>query len=591
MTAKSIDTSALPAAEERGTVAIEVNGMTIEAKPGEMLLGALRRAGVHVPTLCNMEGLFPSGACRMCVVEIDGMPNLAPSCACPVTPGMNVQTHSERAIRARKTILELLLADHPDDCLYCVRSTNCELQRLASELGVRQRRYVGDRRRQKEDASSPSIVRDPEKCILCGKCVRVCEEVQGVGAIDFVGRGSQSQIGTAFNESLNIASCIYCGQCIMVCPTGALREQSHIKEVMAALADPEMTVVVQHAPSVSVTLGEEFGLKPGTDVNGVMTAALRQLGFDRVFDTGFSADLTIMEEASELAHRIKNGGPLPMLTSCSPGWIKFVEEFYPEFKSNLSTCKSPQQMLGAIIKTYYAEREELDPRKIFSVAVMPCTAKKFEAGRVEMLHDGMADVDAVLTTRELARIIRMRHLDFHALKPDVADNPFGERSTAGKLFGATGGVMEAALRTAHYLLTGTELDNLKVDALRGLKGQKEARIKIGDLEVGVAVVSGLQNARQLLDDIRKGKRDVHFVEVMTCPGGCINGGGQPFATDTEAVKARMQALYTIDRDEPIRTSHSNPGIKRLYDEFLGEPLSEKSHHLLHTHYVERDVLV
>ena len=591
MTVKMIDKSELPAAEERAAIEIEVNGAMVEAKPGEMLLGALRRAGIQVPTLCHMEGLFPSGACRMCVVEIDGMPNLAPSCACPVTPGMKVRTHSGRAIRARKTIVELLLADHPDDCLYCVRSTNCELQRLASELGVRQRRYVGTRRRLKEDASSPSIVRDPEKCILCGKCVRVCEEVQGVGAIDFVGRGSQSQIGTAFNESLNIASCIYCGQCIMACPTGALREQSHIKEVMAALSDPEMTVVVQHAPSVSVTLGEEFGLKPGTDVNGVMTAALRQLGFDRVFDTAFSADLTIMEEASELAHRIKTGGPLPLLTSCSPGWIKFVEQFYPEFKSNLSTCKSPQQMLGAIIKSYYAEREELDPRKIFSVAVMPCTAKKFEAGRVEMLHDGMADVDAVLTTRELARIIRMRHLDFHALKPDAADMPFGERSTAGKLFGATGGVMEAALRTAHYLLTGMELENLKIDAVRGLKGQKEARVKVGDLDIGVAVVSGLQNARRLLDEIRAGKRDVHFVEVMTCPGGCINGGGQPFSTDTEAVKARMQALYAIDRDEPVRTSHNNLGVKRLYEEFLGEPLSETSHRLLHTHYIERNVLV
>ena len=590
MTTKTVDKAAPVHAEERAAVTIEVNGKPLEAKPGEMLLGALRRAGIQVPTLCNMEGLFPSGACRMCVVEVEGMPNLAPSCACPVMPGMKVQTHSQRAIRARKTIIELLLADHPDDCLYCVRNTNCELQRLASELGVRQRRFAGERRRLKEDASSPSIVRDPEKCILCGKCVRVCEEIQGVGAIDFVGRGSKSQVGTAFNESLNIASCIYCGQCIVACPTGALREQSHIKEVVEALNDPEMTVVVQHAPSVSVTLGEEFGLKPGTDVNGVMTAALRELGFDRVFDTGFSADLTIMEEASELAHRIKTGGVLPMLTSCSPGWIKFVEQFYPEFTKNLSTCKSPQQMLGAIIKSYYAEREELDPHRIFSVAIMPCTAKKFESGRGEMLHDGIADVDAVLTTRELARVIRMRHLDFHALKPEAPDTPFGERSTAGKLFGATGGVMEAALRTAHFLLTGKELENLKIDAVRGLKGQKEARVKVGDLEVGVAVVSGLQNARRLLEEIRAGRNDLHFIEVMTCPGGCINGGGQPFTTDTEAIRARMQALYTIDRDEPVRTSHSNPGIQRLYNEYLGAPLGEKSHHLLHTHYSEREVL-
>ncbi|MCK5117935.1 MAG: [FeFe] hydrogenase, group A, partial [Candidatus Latescibacteria bacterium] len=476
-------------------IKIEVNGKSIEAQPGEMLLSALKRAGIKVPTLCYMDGLFPSGACRMCVVEVEGQRNLVPSCAFPVAGGMKVQTHSPRAVRARKTIVELLLADHPDDCLYCVRNGSCQLQELAEELGVRQRRYTGEKNRYELDTSGLSIVRDPAKCILCGKCVRVCEEIMGVAAIDFIERGSKTRIGTAFDQGLNISSCINCGQCIMVCPTGALREQSYIKEVVNALGDPEMFVVVQHAPSVSVSLGEEFGVTPGTDVDGVMTAALRALGFDRVFDTSFSADLTIMEEASELAHRISTGGTLPMMTSCSPGWIKFVEQFYPDFLKNLSSCRSPQQMMGAVIKSYFAEREGLDPKKIFSVSIMPCTAKKFEAGRTEMSRDGVPDVDAVLTTRELARFIRMRGLDIRTLDPETADTPFGERTTAGKIFGATGGVMEAAIRTAHFLVTGEEMEKLEVTAVRGMKGVKEAKVTIGDLTLGVAVANGLANAR------------------------------------------------------------------------------------------------
>ncbi len=569
---------------------IEVNNRAVEAKEGEMILDALKRAGIKVPTLCHMSDMFPSGACRMCVVEVDGQPNLAPSCAVPVRDGMKIQTHSPRAVRARKTIIELLLANHPDDCLYCVRSGNCELQGLAEELGVRQRRYNGRKNDYHQDTSSPSIVRDPAKCILCGRCVRYCEEVQNVSAIDFIGRGSKTRIGTTFNAGLNISSCINCGQCVMVCPTGALREQSHLKEVQDALNNPDMTVVVQHAPAVSVTLGEEFGVKPGSDVAGIMTAAFRKLGFDRVFETSFSADLTIMEEASELVHRITTGGPLPMMTSCSPGWVKFVEQQYPEFLPNISTCKSPQQMMGAIIKSYFAEKMGLDPKKIFSVSVMPCTAKKFEMQRPEMFHDGVADIDAVLTTREMARLIRMRGIDLNTLSPDSADTPFGERSTAGKLFAATGGVMEAAVRTAYHLITGKELGNLKIQAVRGLDGIKEARVDIDGLEVGVAVASGLANAARLLEDVKSGKRNVHFIEVMTCPGGCIAGGGQPYATDTDRVRERMQALYKIDRDEPVRVSHANRAIQRLYDEYLGEPLGEKSHHLLHTHYAKRTVL-
>lgn len=571
-------------------ITIEVNNRKVEANPGEMLLTTLRRVGIHVPTLCNIDGLFPTGACRLCVVEVEGRPNLLPSCATPVTEGMKVLTHSPRAVRSRKTIIELLLADHPDDCLYCVRNGNCQLQSLAEELGVRERRYAGERGEHRVDLSSASLVRDPAKCILCGKCVRVCEEIQGVAAIDFINRGSKSRVGTAFDQGLNVSSCINCGQCVMVCPTGALREQSHIKEVLEALNDPEMFVVVQHAPAVSVTLAEEFGLKPGTDICGIMTAALRQLGFDRVFDTSFSADLTIMEEGSELVKRLTTGGQLPMMTSCSPGWIKFVEQYYPDFLPNLSTCKSPQQMLGAVIKSFFAQREGLDPKKIFSVSIMPCTAKKFEAKRPEMSHDGTADVDAVLTTRELARIIRMRGLNLDSLSPEAGDTPFGERSTAGKLFGVSGGVMEAAIRTAHKLVTGKELENMKVQAVRGLKGVKETKVQINDIELGVAVVNGLQNAANLLDEIRAGRKDLHFIEVMTCPGGCIAGGGQPLGADSEAIRSRMQALYKIDRSEPTRVSHANHGVQQLYKEFLGEPLGEKSHHLLHTHYSEREII-
>jgi iron-only hydrogenase group A len=572
------------------TMTIEVNGRQVEAKAGEMLLTVLRREGIHVPTLCNMEGLLPSGACRMCVVEVEGRPGLVPSCAAPVAGGMKVQTHSGRALRARKTIVELLLADHPDDCLYCVRSGKCDLQTLSSELGVRTRRYAGARNSQRPDLSSPSIVRDPDKCILCGKCVRVCEEIQSVACIDFVGRGSTTRVGTAFEQGLNVSSCINCGQCIMVCPTGAIHEQSHLKEVVEALADPEMLTVVQHAPAVSVTLAEEFGLKAGMDVCGAMTAALRRLGFDRVFDTGFSADLTIMEEAAELVQRITTGGTLPMMTSCSPGWIKYVEQFHPDLMGNLSTCKSPQQMLGAVVKSFLAEREGRDPRRIFNVAIMPCTAKKFEASRPEMARNEVPDVDAVLTTRELARLIRMRGLDMSRLAPEPADTPFGERSTAGKLFGASGGVMEAAIRTAYYMVTGREMEEFKVQPVRGLKGIKQARIRIGDLDLGVAVASGLGNAAQLLERVRAGDSDLHFIEVMTCPGGCIAGGGQPLGVDERAVRARMQALYQIDRSETVRTSHGNEAVQRLYAEFLGEPLGERSHHLLHTHYEPRQVV-
>ena len=570
---------------------IKVTGRSVEAARDETILTVLRREGISIPTLCYMEGLPPTGACRMCVVELARQGRLVPSCSQPVAEGMEVLTHSPMAVEARRTIVELLLADHPDDCLYCVRNGRCQLQELAEELGVRQRTYAGARTQHHIDTSSPAIVRDPSKCILCGKCVRVCEEIQGVSAIDFTGRGSGAEVSCAFDEGLNVSSCVNCGQCVMVCPTGALAERQHIRQVMDAINDPEMLVVVQHAPSVSVTLAEEFGMKVGIDVAGRMTAALRKIGFDRVFDTGFGADLTVMEEAHELVDRIRSGGRLPLLTSCSPGWVKFLEEFYPDLMENVSTCKSPQQMLGAVIKGFWAEREGIDPRKVYSVSVMPCTAKKFEAGRPEMIREGLPDVDAVLTTRELAEMIRMFGMDLASQESEAPDTPFGERSSAGKIFGASGGVMEAAVRTAYWMITGEDLSQLKLDAVRGPDGIKEARIDIDGMELGVAVVSGLGNARKLLDQIRDGREDIHFVEIMTCPGGCINGGGQPFAADLDAVRARMDALYRIDSEEGVRTAHSNKAVSRLYEELLEEPGSQKAHRLLHTSYGKREVMV
>jgi iron-only hydrogenase group A len=524
----------------------------------------------------------------MCVVEVDKQPNLVPSCSAPVAEGMDIQTHSSRVVEARKMITELLLADHPDDCLYCIRNKNCELQTLSENLNVRNRRLSGAKSSHHIDQSGASISRDPAKCILCGRCVRVCEEIEGVSAIDFIGRGSQSTIGTAGDKGLNISSCINCGQCIQVCPTGALSEKSEVDKVLTALNDPELTVVVQHAPSISIALGEEFGMKPGKDIAGQMHSALRKVGFDHVFDTSFTADLTIMEEGTELIGRISDSGKLPMFTSCCPGWVKYCEQFHPGFIENISSCKSPQQMMGALIKSSFAEHADIDPKKLFSVSVMPCTAKKFEAGREEMLKEGNADVDAVLTTRELASLFRLYNIEPDKLQPEQADSPLGLRSTAGKLFGASGGVMEAAIRTAYYSLTGEEMKDYKITQVRGLEGRKEAKVKIGETEVGVAVVSGLANAGKLIDEIRDGRSDLHFIEVMACPGGCLNGGGQPLGADEKALKARMKVLYDMDDTEAMKTSHTNPDVKKLYAEYLGQPNGEKCHHLLHTHYRKRD---
>lgn len=567
---------------------VNINGQVFSAKEGQTILDVCEHNGIEIPTLCHIKELLPSGACRMCVVEVEGAPNLVPSCSYPAYDGMIIKTHSGRALEARKTIIELLQTNHPDDCLYCVRSGKCDLQSLSQDYGVRQRRFNNHTPEQHLDISSPAIERDPAKCILCGKCVRTCEEIMGVSAIDFVGRGSSATVAPAFNIGLNVSSCITCGQCITACPTGALRESSTLKPITNALKDPAKTVVVQHAPAVSVSLAEEFGLKPGLDVNGLLVAALRRLGFDYVFDTSFSADLTIMEEASELVHRVQNNGPLPMFTSCSPGWIKYMEQSHPDMLGHLSTCKSPQQMMGALIKSIFADSNDLDSRQVYSVSVMPCTAKKFEAQRPEMATGAGADIDAVLTTRELARLIRSHGIAFDKLKPEVADTPFGERSGAGKIFGSSGGVMEAALRTAHYLITGDELDDPALKVVRGFDGIREAVIHIKGIPVGVAVVSGIKHAEKLVQEVKAGRKDLHFIEVMTCPGGCINGGGQPLHHDPARIKARASALYRIDDGAPLRTSHSNPTVKDLYSQHLGEPLGKRSHELLHTHYAARE---
>jgi len=570
---------------------IEINNKLVEANDGEMILDVLKRNNIKVPTLCHIKDMFPSGACRMCVVEDMNTGKLITSCSFPATNGMKIKTHSPRIVNARKTIVELLLSNHPDDCLYCVRNQNCELQDLSNELQVRQRRIRGEKNMHNLDLSSPSIIRDPDKCILCGRCVRVCEEVMDVSAIDFINRGNKTYIGTTFNKGLNTSSCVNCGQCIMVCPTGALSEKKHFSEIYEAINNPEIEVVVQYAPAISVSLAEDFDIKSGTDVNGKMNAALRQLGFDRVFDTTFSADLTIMEEASELIDRISNGGTLPLITSCCPAWVKYAEEFASDFLDNVSTCKSPQQMLGAVIKSYYAEKENKDAKKIYSVSIMPCTAKKFEQQRQEMTHKGYSDVDAVLTTRELAEVIKTFGIDFKNLDSELPDSPHGIRSSAGKLFGVSGGVAEAAVRTAYFKLTGTELKNFKVNAIRGLEGRKETHLKIGDLEIGVAVVSGLANAKKLLDEIRNGRKDIHFIEIMACPGGCINGGGQKINSEEGALLKRMKSLYIIDETATLKVSHKNPEIIELYDKFLGEPNSHKAHELLHTTYQKREVLI
>ncbi len=575
-------------------ITIKINGMDVSAPAGSTILEAARLAHVEIPTLCFLKDTNEIAACRICTVEINGG-RLAASCVYPINPGLEVKTNTPSLREYRKKTLQLILSNHDRSCLSCVRSGNCELQTLCKELGVDADNYFdGDKTPSLLDESATHMVRDNSKCILCRRCTAVCEKVQGIGVIGPNERGFATFIGSAFDMGLGETSCVSCGQCIAVCPTGALYEKSSIDEVTAAIADPTKHVIVQTAPSVRAALGEEFDNPIGTNVEGKMAAALRRLGFDKVFDTNFSADLTIMEEAHEFIHRVQHGGVLPLITSCSPGWVKYCEHYFPDMTENLSSCKSPQQMFGAIAKSYYAEKMGLKPEDIVSVSIMPCTAKKFEIGRDDQDANGVADVDYAMTTRELARMIKQAGIRFNNLPDEEFDAPLGIYSGAGVIFGATGGVMEAALRTAVETLTGEELQKLEFTDVRGTQGIKEATYHVGDMDVKVAVASGLGNARDLLNKVKSGEADYHFIEIMGCPGGCVNGGGQPqqpgYVRNTTDIRTlRAKVLYDADEASSIRKSHENPAIKELYDTFLGAPGSEKAHHLLHTSYVKRSI--
>ncbi len=565
-----------------------INDQKVQVAKDTTIFEAAKKININIPHLCYHESLSIYGACRICVVEIEGRPRLEPSCATIVEEGMVIKTNTKRVRRARKMNVELLLANHPEDCLTCDRNQTCELRELAYDLRIRELRFEKGRKYHYEmDVSSPSIIRDPNKCILCSRCTRVCLEIQAVGAIDFVNRGGRTQVLTFLNKGLDNVECTNCGQCILACPTGALREKTAVDEVWEVISNPKKFVVVQTAPAVRAAIGEEFGMPPGSLVTGKMVAALRRLGFDKIFDTQFGADLTIMEEAYELVERIKNKGTLPIITSCSPGWIKYIEHFFPGCFKYLSTCKSPQQMFGAIAKTYYTNKINRKPEDMYVVSIMPCTAKKFEAKRPEMKDSGIQDVDAVLTTREAARMIKEVGIDFINLPDEEFDEPLGISTGAATIFGATGGVMEAALRTAYEVVTGKTLEKIEFDEVRGIEGLKKANVILNGLELKVAVAHGLSNAKILLEEIKKGESVYHFIEVMACPGGCLGGGGQPMPTNLEIRRKRATSIYREDESKFIRKSHENPAIITLYNEFLSKPLGKKSHHLLHTHYTKR----
>ena len=574
-----------------GKIKLTINNRQVEAYEGKTILEVARENGIHIPTLCYLKDYTGTGACRVCQVEVEGVRNLCAACVYPVREGMVVKTNSMRALDARRRVVELIVSNHSKDCLSCIRNTNCELQRLCQELGVREDAFQGAKTTPTFDEVSPGVVRNTAKCILCGRCVAACKKHQGLGILGFMERGFKTKVGPVFDRSLNDVNCMQCGQCINVCPVGALQEKEEIHDVIEALNNPTKHVVVQTAPAVRASLGEEFGMPIGTRVTGKMVAALKLLGFDKVYDTNFGADLTIMEEGYEFINRLQNGGVLPMITSCSPGWINYCEKEYPDLLDHLSSCKSPHMMLGAMIKSYYAKQHQLDPKNIYVVSIMPCVAKKGEKERSQMIKDEMKDVDAVLTTRELGKLIKMFGVNFVDLKDEEFDQDmFGEYTGAGVIFGASGGVMEAALRTVVDVLTNQDLDNIEYHSVRGQRGLKEATLQVGDLKVNVAVAHSMTIAKPLLEEIKAGTSKYHFIEIMGCPGGCINGGGQSYVnalirnSGFDFKGARAKALYDEDRAMPARKSHKNTQIQKLYDEFLEHPNSHVAHELLHTTY-------
>ncbi|MBT3385486.1 MAG: 4Fe-4S dicluster domain-containing protein [Prolixibacteraceae bacterium] len=580
------------------TINLIIDNKPIVVKKGTTILEAASSIGVQVPTLCHMklDDLNienKPGGCRVCVVEVEGRRNLAPACCTDVHEGMVVNSHSIRAINARRTVMELILSDHPADCLICAKSGDCELQDMAQQLGIRKIHYPGEQSHYRED-TSPAIIREIDKCIMCRRCEMMCNEVQTVGVLSAINRGFDSVVSPAFEMNLDHSECTYCGQCVAVCPTGALTEVDDTGKVIRALSDPAKTVIVQTAPAVRAALGEEFEMEPGTLVTGKLVSALRRLRFDHVFDTDFAADLTIMEEGTELLNRLgkhlagDKDVKLPILTSCCPAWVKFFEHQFPEMKEIPSTARSPQQMFGSIAKTYFAEKLGVERENLVVVSIMPCVAKKYECGRDEFKVNGNPDVDHVITTRELAALIKLSNIDFKTLPNEDFDNPLGESTGAGVIFGTTGGVIEAAVRTAYEIHTKKELPRLDFDELRGMDGIREATIDFDGLPIKIGIAHGLGNARKLLEDIQAGKSEFHAIEIMSCPGGCIGGGGQPYHHgNAEILKKRQMAIYQEDKNKTLRKSHENPHIIKLYEEFLGEPMSEKAHHLLHTEYFDR----